>query len=557
MLLLRGGLVLVSWFEGVETARFGLLNPLDGTWVRGKGIRGLVHDAIADPTIDRAWLLCSHGLFEIELSTARVLRTLRKGLGSHQRALTPLGDGAVGVSAAFGRTTSVISLDSLNVVGRMRVAAPDVVVDQSEALLFMSFETGTARNIEGLKPEGREVTIPRSASAQAVGRRVAYLPSQVSISDSARASAQSAPAHERKHFTMVFSTLRPHGSIAWYEPDAPEIVSEGPDVRAERLLAHSADGHLFALSRPDGNHARGLLVLSPDGRNVEESFTFPAEVRSVIALPDAVLVWQGRPDTWPHITALTGVTGTSGTSVPIGTPDLPLLRPPSRQPPTRLTLEHITLQAGERLTDVTAERITLRHCSTEITDDAHTRPVLSNLALKNLQIRNSFLRAAVLEDVTVDGLDTDMISGFIRGCELRRVVIRGRVGHLAFSPDLALGAGGERVDELQRSLYEQRLSDPEWMLDISEARGPIEIRGYPSRFLRLNPEIHAVVPFERAVQMEWLDVDFGRAPFAVRLRDLVRQGWEDATLIADPRSKHIADELRVIEELRRRGIALA
>ena len=558
MLHLGGDLVLVSWFEGVEASRFGILNTRDGSWKRGKGISGLVTDAVADPALDRAWLLCWYGLFEIELSTAKVTRKLRKGLGTYQRRLTPLAGATLGVSARLGKSMALVSTDSMELVGRMRVPAPDVTVELGASRLFMNFEVGTARHTDDRTPTGRAVAIPRAASAMTVGQDVAFLPSRETISDSDLHTVLAAPAAQREHTRAILSTLHPLGTIGWYDTTTMSVHSEGPDVGAERLLARSSDGHLFAASRMGQNYDRSLLVLDATGESVVERVSFPAGVADVIPLADAVLVWQGNPEQWPHLTVLSGLTGTTGTSSLLTAAAQPpeLFRAPTRKP-RELQLERQVLAAGESITNVTAERIALLGCRTEITEDPQARPVLRNLDLKRVRLRGSHVSGAIIEDVTIDGLDTDMMSGFIRGCEFRRVTLRGRVGYLGLFPEITKYPGHEREWEVHRALYEARLLDPEWMLDIRDAEGPIEIRGYPSRFFRLNPAIHAVVPFAKAVSMEWRDVDFGRSHFSVTLDDLVRLGREDATLIANPRGKHFADELRVIAELRERGIANA
>lgn len=533
MLPLGAGLVVVSWFEGDAAARFGILDTRDGSWKRGKGVSGVIQDAVGDPSLDRAWLLCSYGLFEIELSTATVTRRLRRGLGTHQSTLTPLGNATVGVSSRFGKTVAVVSTESMELVGRMRVPAPDVTVGDEASRLFMSFQAGLAREAHHLAPSGKSVAIPRAASALAIGAHVAYLPSRES----------------------TYGELHPLGSIAWYDTTRMRSSEVGPDVGATRLLAHTADGHLLA---SEGD--RGLLVLDATGRDVVERVNVPAGVVDVIPLASEVLLWQGRPHQWPHITVLAGVAGTSGASPLAASTTHAEPIPPSStsaRKATELQLEGHTLWAGESLSGITAERITLLDCRTEITDDPEARPVIRDLNLRRLRMRRSQISGAVIEDLTIEGLDTDIPSGFVRGCEIRRVTLRGRVGPLSLFPEITKYRGHEREWEVHRALYERRLQDPEWMLDLRDARGPIYVRGHPSRFFLLNPEIHAVVPFENAISAPWRDIDFGRSHFSVTLDDLVRYGWEDATLIANPRDKHFADELRVIAELRERGIANA
>jgi hypothetical protein len=74
----------------------------------------------------------------------------------------------------------------------------------------------------------------------------------------------------------------------------------------------------------------------------------------------------------------------------------------------------------------------------------------------------------VLEDVVIDGLKThDPL--FVWAAALRHVVIRGRVGSLAFrsrvAPAIAAAAQESAFETANRTFY----STVDWALDISEA----------------------------------------------------------------------------------------
>jgi hypothetical protein len=100
-----------------------------------------------------------------------------------------------------------------------------------------------------------------------------------------------------------------------------------------------------------------------------------------------------------------------------------------------------------------------------------------------------------------------------------------------------------------------RLDDAEWMLDLTRAPGDITTRGYPSRFIRRNPELHAVVTAAAVSDGAWREVDHGRSALRVPLLELARSGWEDVTFVADPHGRRAEDDLRYLEALRTAGIA--
>lgn len=161
---------------------------------------------------------------------------------------------------------------------------------------------------------------------------------------------------------------------------------------------------------------------------------------------------------------------------------------------------------------------------------------------------------AVAEDVVIDGLSIVDSPMFVRGCEFTRTTLKGRVkGTLVLAWSL-LFESKHLVDVYGEWLRERFASD-EWMLDISQATGEIEVRGYPSRLIRHDSAIHAVVPRERAEGVDY-EVLVGDTTFGIGIADAIKRGWEDALLIANPRSRKFAAELEAIARLREAGIAL-
>lgn len=199
-------------------------------------------------------------------------------------------------------------------------------------------------------------------------------------------------------------------------------------------------------------------------------------------------------------------------------------------------------------------RVFLTVCSSLAVDPGQERPLIRNVTIDRLKARAVRFYGAVLEDVTINGWDSDTFSGFIKGCEFRRVTIKGRVKNLLFFLRLGRPELDEVITEYDR-LIDLRMQDPEWMLDISDAHGEIDFRGIPSRFVRRNVELHAVVPLENTLDERWRDIDFGRSRFRISLKELNAYSWEDQILVPNEHGASFDDDLRVIDELRAAGIA--
>ena len=230
-----------------------------------------------------------------------------------------------------------------------------------------------------------------------------------------------------------------------------------------------------------------------------------------------------------------------------------LLQARARTSPPRTVHRDHRLRSGDALVDITARRITLTNCVAELAETAHERPRIARVHVTDLELQSSSVSGAVLEDVTIDGLRSPEGSGFVFGCELHRVTLKGRMHGLILNPTLS------HLDPVITERYAQwqrdRLQHPEWMLDLTDATGSITIRGYPSRFIRRNPERQVVVTAETARTSDWRSVDTGRSSLHVELDQLEQSDWEDVVLVADTHGAHAADDRRYLQRLRDAGIA--
>lgn len=344
----------------------------------------------------------------------------------------------------------------------------------------------------------------------------------------------------------------------------PPLTISFPPAEASRagvvrVLAHGPGVVVGATQQRPAAPQRLLVVSLLDGSELA-SADLPDGLSSAHLVRDGVVAAPADLGSARTLTVLPGlvetVAGSGGLEALVATATESaeaILSRRSRRTPTRTVLRDHRLEVGAEVADLRGERITLDGCAVARATEPGDRPRVSRVHVTDLEMQSSTLSGAVLEDVTVDGLRAPHGSGFLFGCELRRVTLRGRVRGLVLDP--ALSDLDPETESRYARWYADRLEDPEWMLDLTEATGDITIRGYPSRFVRRNPRLHAVVTAEAAASGEWRTVDPGRSALRVALLELARSDWEDVLLVADPHGAHAEDDLRYLQDLRALGVA--
>lgn len=330
---------------------------------------------------------------------------------------------------------------------------------------------------------------------------------------------------------------------------------------AERIL-HHGPGLLVAATQVRASAPQRLLVFPAEDFAPSASIDVPLGLTSAHIVSDGVIAAGPDIGRARSLTVVPGLipSGSDAATLPLAS----LVRTANasaeqlvtsgarRRPPRSIYRDH-RLEPGEELTDASGERLTLENCVVARATERHNRPRISRVDVTDLELQSTSLNGAVLEDITIDGLRCANGSGFLFGCELRRVTLRGRVRGLILN--CALDDPDPATTARYAQWYRKRTQDPEWMLDLTHASGDITIRGYPSRFIRRNPEHQAVVTAEAVRVFDWRAVDPGRSSLRVALHELARSEWEDVTLIADTHSAHASDDLHYIQQLRALGIA--
>jgi hypothetical protein len=209
------------------------------------------------------------------------------------------------------------------------------------------------------------------------------------------------------------------------------------------------------------------------------------------------------------------------------------------------------LRRGERVRDRSASRVLLDDCWTEQGAPDEFRPCIERVTVDGLSLKRSSLGGAVLRDVTVRGLRTDSSSAFLQANEYERVTFTGHIPSLVISARLSYPP----LADAYRAALTKADNGDSWSIDISQAIGAIEVRGYSADRLRLHPDRHGVVRRRTLEEHGWTDADVTDSSFAVDIRLMLEGGWNDAILVADPTNPRHEQMMTALRQLKDLGIA--
>lgn len=215
-----------------------------------------------------------------------------------------------------------------------------------------------------------------------------------------------------------------------------------------------------------------------------------------------------------------------------------------------IRIERQRLERGSVQDGLVLERALIADCISEFgAPDAH-RPVISNSRFTGTTVLNSSLIGAVLRNVTIDGVKNDSFSGFLRANEFEQVTLKGRLGTLVIST--------YHNDRNLTAPYIERLREADnssgWSLDIRDAMGNVEIRGYNVDRVRLDPSRQGIVRREALRDRDLSTLDFGRSAFGIQIQMMLERGW-DGTVLCPNYNKRPNDDLQVLTRLRDEGVA--
>ncbi|WP_147441644.1 hypothetical protein [Mycetocola lacteus] len=490
--------LLTSWVEGRDSTRAGLLDLRSGEWRILTGLRAPIAAGFA-LSPERALVITNFGLYEIDLLAVKVTRKLTAKIGKYNFRLTRIDENTVAVGSK-GVMETLVSLDTLTALRRRR---------------------------RGTEPAP---TIPEAAARRGV-RRVLHSDAELFIGatgEGFRVGAERVVILAAGDQRELFSMDIPFGVASAFRTLDGVIIAPADLGRAHNLLA-----------------IPGLPVDSPwHIEPAEPSWSqipVPGDASTLPAPGELSIV----PD--PGVHTLTELARAAEISA------RGLLATAARKNPPRLIIRDQRIEEGTVLSDLTASHFTLENCRSDRSTDASRRPRLLRATLGDVELRRSSINGAVLEDVVIDGLTCGRDDGFVFGVEFTRVTLRGRIQGLVANTKLS--AGDPEIDAAYEGFRRARFADPEWMLDITEATGSFSLRGFPSRFIRYNPALHAVVSAEATANGAWESIDRGGSALWVSISELAHYEAEDVVLVADSHGPRARADLEYIRRLRDAGIA--
>jgi hypothetical protein len=263
---LADGSLVTSWIEGTSAFRLGHVDPASGDTRVLKGLKGLLRDAVDDDSGSLAWLLTTHGLHELSLHPFKLLRSLRKGIGTYSWSAVRLDADTIGVAKRYGRSLTLVSLRQMEVVGRINVPLPELAVFRDGKPLLLSFASGEARALgPDLRPLGKPMPIPVGTSPRLTIKGVAHLPG--------RRRPELPPEQMVGLDADRYSTVVAEGHVAWLQPDSLAMSASPANLGIRALIGEDDTNRLVAHDSGRGDYGRQVLLVAPDGTAVVERTT--------------------------------------------------------------------------------------------------------------------------------------------------------------------------------------------------------------------------------------------------------------------------------------------
>ena len=187
--------------------------------------------------------------------------------------------------------------------------------------------------------------------------------------------------------------------------------------------------------------------------------------------------------------------------------------------------------------------------------DFSQRSNAKNIRLVGCQVRKCLIGPAVLEDIQIENLNSDVT--IIWGALFKHVTIKGRCDKLMIHGGYE---SGMPKDVLARYwlLCDGFYETVDWALDIREAEFEdfwIRTRGVPSHLVRRDPETQAVIRREKALSGKWREMGLC-ALSEIMFKEFMRDELDSFILVAPKRGKQdFKDILADIHRLREAGVA--
>jgi hypothetical protein len=206
--------------------------------------------------------------------------------------------------------------------------------------------------------------------------------------------------------------------------------------------------------------------------------------------------------------------------------------------------------------DVEFRNCYFESCELSITRTPTLRSTVRNVGLINCSQRGSSISAAIVEDVLVDGLNTNGQLFQTWGAVFNRTVLQGKIDRVMISSAVLPGVIGPDEQQAFDKANTEYYRHVEWALDISKGEfKELCIRGLPGHLVRRDPETQFLVTRERAMSGEWKDLEFQENLLPISLEMFLQRGEPSIVLIAPKRHRKFKVYLDDMQLLRRRGVA--
>ncbi|MFD1573265.1 YncE family protein [Agromyces cerinus subsp. nitratus] len=267
--------LVTTWIEGTAAVRLAVIDPRSGAVTVRKGIRGQLRDVVVSEAGDRAWLFCTNGVHEFDVATSTVRRTLTKGLGVEASRPLRLDEDTVLLVQRFAATSAIVSLERMEVIGRLRFDRPDFVHRRGDHRMLLSFADGRGRTLgaDNRLVRGGGIGVPIGITAIDLGDRIAVV-------SGTRHAWQNPHGLDPERFARV----EPEGVVAMLDPTTFAVTRRGANLGMRRLIGPDDAGRLVGTDFEFQERGRRLIISDRDGDRLIGELVFDEPVLEGIAL---------------------------------------------------------------------------------------------------------------------------------------------------------------------------------------------------------------------------------------------------------------------------------
>lgn len=208
------------------------------------------------------------------------------------------------------------------------------------------------------------------------------------------------------------------------------------------------------------------------------------------------------------------------------------------------TYKELALKRGGVLADASFDQCVFDGCN--LRGGLGPYGVVRNVVAKKCKYKSTSPFDAIVEEATIEDLDSGAAMLSISNCLFKHVVLKGKFGKWFVHPTSHA--------QMDASAYYAAV---DWALDVRDAEFvELDLRGIPSELLRRDPETQVAVRQEDARNVTgWEDLPY--KVWRSAIRRMAREGAATAEvlLIPERRSKDLADQLASAKMLHDLGLA--